>query len=269
MTILQFYEGIGLDDGAKSAALFLEKSFSPEAAAPVFDLLMQPAKREEALAALRAAAGEDADGMTSFVLMAHCAAERTFAAYAARGIPEDVFWATMRFLSRFLLADSRKAGHPVFRWAWWFPRQLALQEFRIGALEYEMIEREGAPAVSVHIPADADFSNEAVGASLCKMRAFFEKFFPAYRGASVLCESWLLAPVLQELLPPTSRILAFQRRFEVLRVDDGSPAALEWIFPDPKVPVSDLPEDTSLRRAVKRHLLAGGRVGWTLGKLKD
>ena len=46
MTILQFYEGIGLDDGAKSAALFLEKSFSPEAAAPVFDLLMQPAMRE-------------------------------------------------------------------------------------------------------------------------------------------------------------------------------------------------------------------------------
>ena len=269
MTILQFYEVIGLDDGVKRAALLLEKSFSPEAAAPVFDLLMQPAMREEALAALRAAAGEDADGMTSFVLMAHCAAERTFSAYAARGIPADVFWATMRFLPRFLLADSRKAGRPVFRWAWWFPRQLALQEFRIGALEYETIEREGAPAVSVHIPADADFSNEAVGASLFKMRTFFEEFFPAYRDAPVLCESWLLAPVLKELLPPTSRILAFQRRFEVLRVDDGSPAALEWIFPDPKVPLEDLPEDTSLRRAVKRHLLAGGKVGWTLGKLKD
>ena len=84
MTILQFYEGIGLDDGAKRAALSLEKRFSPETAAPVFDLLMQPAMREEGLAALRAAAGEDADGMTAFVLMAHCAAERTFAAYAAR-----------------------------------------------------------------------------------------------------------------------------------------------------------------------------------------
>ena len=74
---------------------------------------------------------------------------------------------------------------------------------------------------------------------------------------------------LRELLPEGSNILRFQRRFDILRVDENSPAALEWIFPDPKVKPEDFPEDTRLRRAAKRYLLSGGRIGWTLGKLRE
>ncbi len=33
-------------------------------------------------------------------------------------------------------------------------------------------------------------------------------------------------------------------------------------------PVKELPEETSLQRAVKRSLLTGGKVGWAEGVLK-
>ena len=33
-------------------------------------------------------------------------------------------------------------------------------------------------------------------------------------------------------------------------------------------PVKELPEETSLQRAVKRRLLTGGKVGWAEGVLK-
>ena len=268
MTIAQFYDGIALFSEAKNAALSMDGVYDAKACAPAFALFDDAKTWEKALSDLRELLGEDEDGMKMFVCLSHCAAERA-ERYRSLGIPAQIYWATMRFLSRFLQSDSEKAGRLVFRWAWWFPRQLALQEFRIGALEYEMLTAEGERRISVHIPADADFSDAAVGASLADARAFMKKFFPAFAEAPMYCESWLLSPALLELLPEKSNILCFQRRFEILRVDENSPAALEWIFPDPKGKPEDFPEDTRLRRAAKRYILAGGRIGWTLGRLRE
>lgn len=72
-------------------------------------------------------------------------------------------------------------------------------------------------------------------------------------------------------MPPGSRIAAFRRNFTILRTDEASRGFMDWLFPEvaPGTPAEDLPEDTSLRRGVKRHLLAGGTVGWTLGRLNE
>ena len=125
MTITAFYEGIGLSEQAKAAALALDGVCNEEACAPAFALFDDAKTWEKALSDLRELCGEDADGMKMFVCLSHCAAQRA-QRYHSLGIPEEIYWATMRFLSRFLHADSEKAGHLVFRWAWWFPRQLAL-----------------------------------------------------------------------------------------------------------------------------------------------
>lgn len=45
-------------------------------------------------------------------------------------------------------------------------------------------------------------------------------------------------------------------------------AALDWIFPDGSLPPERLPEDTLLQKKVKALLLAGGSLGWTLGRLR-
>jgi len=79
------------------------------------------------------------------------------------------------------------------------------------------------------------------------------------------CDSWLLSPVLEELLPESSRILAFQHRFRILSVDRDNTGAIGWIYPGYREPSGQLPEDTGLQRRMKAFLLSGGKPGWAEG----
>mgnify|MGYP001624027803 CR=1 FL=1 len=203
---------------------------------------------EQGYTALRAALGEDEDGMKMLFCLSRCAA-RAHGLYRARGIPEEIYTQTMEFLSRFAESD--------------------FNEFRIGALEYEMTRTEtGARALSLHIPAGADLSLASLCASLRAADAFFAEFFPQFDGTEKYCDSWLLSPVLPALLPQDSHILQFQSGFEIVRHDPSSSAALDWIFPDDSLPPERLPEGTLLQKKVKALLLAGGSLGWTLGRLR-
>ena len=232
---------------------------------------------EEGLSALKGALGEDADGMKLFVAQS-MEALLALREYEERGIGKEIFLATMAFMARFSGEALARKGRVEWTWGWWFPRQLALREFRLGALEYEMTEGAafgGKPSggntrrIFLHIPADADLSDGAVDASLAAARAFFPKHFPAFADAEYVCESWMLSPALREMLPETSRVRRFSERFSVVFWEEDSPAFRDWIFPSAvTAPAEKLPEETSLQRAVKRHLLAGGKVGWAEGVLK-
>lgn len=224
------------------------------------------AAAEEAEQALRAALAPDEDGMKMLACMLR-AALHTRALYREKGIPEDIFWATAGFLPRFVNAHAALHGAPAFAWGWWFWRQLSLREFRIGALEYEMTEQGGKPAVSLHIPAGADLSATSLRASLRGAREFFAAFFPAFAGAEMVCSSWMLSPALPALLPPSSNVLAFGRLFTVTKWDEESSACLDWIFPRRDMPLEALAEDTSLQRAAKAFLRGGGKIGWADGVL--
>ena len=85
-------------------------------------------------------------------------------------------------------------------------------------------------------------------------------------------ESWLLSPVLEELLPPGSNILRFQEACTVTACDPEPMDVLEWVFrvasgQQETVLLSQLPEDTSLQRGMKRFLLEGKKIGTASGIL--
>ena len=159
-----------------------------------------------------------------------------------------------------------RSGRDCFDRGWWTWLHLSRTLFRVGALEYELQYPEGA--VSLHIPSDADLSPESVEESLSRARAFIGRFFPEFAGKPMVCESWLLSPALGALLPEGSRILAFQRRFSIERVEENAMDCLEWLFSAQEdTPLMELREDTSLQRSVKKLLLAGGRIGTAWGVL--
>lgn len=267
MLLRDLFEEIGLLPQAREIALALNENYDHNALAPLWEKLYSAATREEGLAALREHFGEDKDGMKMFVCQSNCALH-THDLYVGRKIPERIFADTMKFLSRFIRTEFENTGKITYRWDWWFPRQLDLSEFRIGQLEYEMLEEDGEKKISLHIPSDTDLSAGAVQASLEEARTFFAKYFPAYAQCDMYCDSWLLSPALPNLLPPSSNIIQFRNRFEILRTNEDSMAVLDWICPDPSVPLEQLPEKTLLQRAVKAHLLAGGKIGRTAGRLK-
>ncbi len=214
--------------------------------------------------ALHAGLAPDPDGAKILSAMLD-AAVLAHAEYARRGIPEAVYFDTMGAFSRFVEEYFLAHGEYGFETWGWAGRQTSLSLFRIGALEYEMCVEETGRELSVHIPLRADLSAPSVDASMAAARAFFAAFYPAYADAPMTCTSWMLEPTLKDLLPADSRILAFAARFRLLaryETADG----LAFIFRK-KQNTEDLPEDTSLQRALKAHLLRGGKFGTARGML--
>ena len=276
MTVMQFWQGIGVQAAVSARAEeVLRENEALLSGLPLEKWRTAP--YEEGLSALKEALGEDEDGMKLFAAQSQ-EALLALREYEKRGIGRDIFLATMAFMARFSGEVLVRRGRVEWTWGWWFPRQLALKEFRLGALEYEMTEGAafgGKPSggntrrIFLHIPADADLSDGAVDASLAAARAFFPKHFPAFADAEYVCESWMLSPALSEIMPETSRVRRFSERFSVVFWEEDSPAFRDWIFPSAvAAPVKELPEETSLQRAVKRRLLTGGKVGWAEGVLK-
>lgn len=196
----------------------------------------------------------DADGFAMLQVMLR-AAEISRRKYRERGISEKIFADTMGCFSRFVREYKVCFGHYGFDRGFWTGRQLSLSLFRLGTLEFET---NGA----VHIPSDADLSEAALDESFAKAR----EFFPSVR---FCCDSWLLSPVLGELLPPDSRINRFRERFEIQSVDENNDGYKFWVFQNSNIRAEDFPERTSLQRAVKRHVLAGGKIGEAFGFLKN
>ena len=204
-----------------------------------------------------------------------------------RGLPEK----TERFMNRigipggYILKARNQAaaalrgskpedGRDGFDRGNWTVRQAGCRLFRIGELEYELFERNGQRAVSIHIPSDARLEPDLLNGSVRQAEAFLSDFFPEWEKLPMICESWLLSPSLKEMLPPESRIRRFQDAFDITEEDPEDTSALEWVFfiaegQRDSVRYENLPEDTSLQRKMKAALLAGrnpGNAGGTLAR---
>lgn len=208
--------------------------------------------------------GKDPKRFGMLACMLACAAD-LHQWYQEKGISDRVFFDTMGCFTRFIEECREITGSRAFDREWWTARQVSGKLFRLRALEYEMIYNEDKPIVSMHIPSDAVLTNESFDNSIEEARSFFAEHFPEYGSSAYICHSWLLAPELGELLPGNSRILAFQRRFRIVKVDYQGDDYIQWVFKTRGLPTADLPEETLLQRNMKRHLMAGGKVGNGLG----
>ena len=189
--------------------------------------------------------------------------------YAARGVPDDVYLATMGCFSRFLNETHRWTGRWQFDRGFWVWRQLCGRLLRLGTLEFEALPlpaelagplgaAAGAPALSVHIPGDAMCMPEALHASYARRADFF-----ARDGALPLtyCRTWLLSPRVKELLLPGSGIRNFMEDYTLADWDPDDNSGRLWLFGAPGIPDAALPERTSLQRGAKELLLQGKLLG--------
>ena len=186
--------------------------------------------------------------------------------YIKKGIGEDVFIATMKFVTRFLNEHYKTWGTYKYLWAWWFPREITLSEYRIGALEYEFVDGEEWE-VAVHIPSDADMSIQSVRQSLADFHDFREKYYPDWKGVKLTCDSWMLMPDLQDFLGEKSNIVAFQKLFHIDEINRDETWYMGWIFPGYDEVDERLPEKTLLQRKLKKHLLEGEKFGIAKGHI--
>ena len=159
--------------------------------------------------------------------------------------------------------------------AWWLMDFFKLKLFSIGRLQFRRRKfrkntgtyPQGAYYVDVHIPGGAPLTPELCDAAYAEAAAFFRKHY-GMKNIVFGCHSWLLLPDLATILPECSNILAFARSYEILetRIDTSS-SAVSFIFDIPALPsdMDALPEDTSLRKAIKQYLKAGNTINTAFG----
>lgn len=268
MTISTLSNQIHLPREMQCKVLAFAEGFDFSLVEELLQTFRQYEKMPEALAELRVLLGEDADHVGILACMLRASAD-LHELYREKGISDAVYFATMGCYTRFLEETRRMTGRLTFDREWWTTRQAGGHLFRLGALEYEMKHTDRGVVIGMHIPSDADFSPEAVDASLRMAGAFFAAHFPALSGAEYRCHSWLLDPQLQGMLREDSHILSFQRRFDLFDEGEASDEFLEWLYRTRSADAAALPEGTSLQRNVKRHLLAGGVIRNTYGRLRQ
>ena len=150
---------------------------------------------------------------------------------------------------------------------WWTTRQAGCHLFRIGELEYEMKHIDDSIVIGIHIPSDADFSPSKVDDSITNARRFFSKYYPELSDTEYRCHSWLLDHHLRGMLKKDSNILHFQNLFEIIDEGEVGSDFLEWLYHTKSTDYAALPENTSLQKNVKKHLLSGGAIRNTYGRL--
>ncbi|WP_033168556.1 acyltransferase domain-containing protein [Clostridium sp. KNHs205] len=234
----------------------------------IINKILQRKEWDEGIKELQEILGDDSDGIKILWELLNIIANYSYQEYVKRGIVEDIFTATMRFCTRFLNEHYRTFHTYKFVWAWWFPRQISLNEFRIGALEYEFVNGENKE-IAVHIPSDADLQKEAVTQSLKDFFQFRKSYFSEWENVKLTCDSWMLMPELKELLGEYSNIVGFQNLFEIDTMDYDATWYMGWIFPGYENVNESLPERTSLQRRMKKYLLDGKRFGIAKGHLKN
>ncbi|MBO7252622.1 MAG: DUF5596 domain-containing protein [Oscillospiraceae bacterium] len=230
---------------------------------PTFRMLFQEDTWDEGEELLKAALAPDPLGIRMLTCHLLCAL-KTHANYISMGIAESVFLATMDCFPRFVGEHMESFGCYGFDRDFWSVRQLAGKIFRIGLLEYELHD----DVIDIHIPSGTRLTQDAIAQSIQEGRSFITHYFPQWKDAPMVCHSWLLSPTLRQLLPEVSGIVTFQNFFTITPTGEEDNSFYQWAFKREDLSLDQLPENTSLQRSLKQHLLQGGRFEDAKGKLK-
>lgn len=245
--------------------------------APFFKPLTQPDLAADTWRQLETAlSGCDSDGMTLFSIYL-AAAWLARVNHTSRGIADTLILDTLKSLPRFLWDEQLRTGRLAFTRGFWAWRHLSGQIFRLGTLEFEYAPVQaqeppppgmapGTPVLFVHIPSDALLNPADLSAAYAMAAGFYPGLSLCKAGVpqALLCNTWLLSPPLQQLLPPGSGIRQFAAGYDIYATDPEDDAYINWLFHGKTSP-STVPQQTSLQRKVYAHVQQGGTIGTAHG----
>jgi hypothetical protein len=179
------------------------------------------------------------------------------ALHAELGLTDAESWATLQELPRHARLDRHVHGSPGLRSGWWVELAYDGRLVELGRLQFE---RCGG-FLGVHVPETGPLDPAACDASFARAKQVFPD------DGEARCTSWLLDPRLRDLLPASSNIVRFQRRWELLEDRGAEERLLEFVFHTRGPDLDRLPQETTLQRALVSHLRSGGRIHTVLGRL--
>ncbi|MBR4290382.1 MAG: hypothetical protein IKT52_07060 [Oscillospiraceae bacterium] len=207
-----------------------------------------------------------------------CLLHQAMYRYEQAGVPENVTYSTVWEVARLANQYHKKTGRIGLSkdQAIWLRHIYNTKLFQLGSLQFQMFEMvyldkegcgedyirfsesqkqmlpQGTPVINVHIPDEADLTQDAVTDAFALADSFFKKIFPSFQPKVYLCYSWLLYPPMDVLLPAESHIRAFASRFTVIGAvsDPYGADAVKYIYGKRYARKADYPQYTTLQRNV-------------------
>jgi hypothetical protein len=219
------------------------------------------------------------------LFLIYCA-EETKNCYKKAKYPEDIYWDSMQDLKYKMEETHRIYGVWGVYCGPWLASFILMKCFCLGRLQFEILPCEfhyelaghtlhpHAPVVNVHIPSFGKLNYEDVLDAYSRAAEFFGHLFPD--GAVWFhCESWMLYPEVNALLP-AGNIKRFSEDFDIVHacIDPSQDDRYRVFMLPPDVPIAEYPEKNTLQRSLKSWLLAGNTMGvgsglflWKNGKI--
>lgn len=236
--------------------VFYEKDYDHEATVPLVDALAEKC-------------GHSAYSVWMVLLI--LAAEKSRPLYPT----EEIFWEAYKDLR--YKAEECYDTYGVWGTfvAFWYPRYYKGTIFKLGRMQYET--RVGAfsepitvcgrtfgpedTTLHIHIPTSGEpFDRET---RLDSYRQAYEYYCKDGKPLICFCASWLLYPEYDRVFAPGSNIADFRSDFHIFKSRQTEKFGDKWrVFgKDRNLPPEQLPERTSLQRAFKSYIQAGGTFG--------
>lgn len=216
---------------------------------------------------------------TLLMLFQLCCCESLEEKYQQKDLSFEIFKSSLMDLRYKLLECYDVFGIWGNATGTWFERFFNVTRFALGRLQYETIPfrlesyenygvslKKDDTVINIHIPSSGPLTAELCMDSYKQAYEFFKN--EQRDGLLVLvCLSWLLYPPHFDFLPKKSNILRFMNDFDIIDSYTEEQFVNGWrVFGKyHTLPPAELPEENSLKRAYKKHLLSSGKTGWGYG----
>lgn len=193
--------------------------------------------------------------------------------YKERGISEDVFYESIKYLPDTLLKGDFKVDKEA-----WIVLSLKFEIFRLGRLQFQISKMypEGKDGgftgeeniIDVHIPSDGgSVTPEVVDEAFGLAENFFKTHFPEYEYKYYTCFSWMLDDGLREYLGDDTNIIKFQKRFNIIHKREQD-SIIHFLFKfgfTDREEIREIEPKSEFARKIKEKALSGGKFYNVLG----
>jgi hypothetical protein len=158
--------------------------------------------------------------------------------------------------------DGEKViGTPVNPRGFVDPREVVLPRAK-----WDLVFKKGDMSLGMHIPSGGKMTFEECQKSLERAKEFFKEYFPDKQPVSVVCNSWIFNPELQEIFGPEANLNRFQRGLYLVPNASRHGDGLWFIFlKQGPFDLDTAPAETSLQRGILDFLKKGRR--WRSGQM--
>lgn len=123
---------------------------------------------------------------------------------------------------------------------------------------YEEVLKDGDEVLSVHIPADEPFTTQLCEEAYKGVLEIIKKCYPEKDIKAFVCYSWMLEKRLKEIMGKETNITRFADMFTAFPICSAGAGVVSFLFHSKaSTDFKDLPENTSMQRAVKKYLCDG------------